>query len=90
MTATLKKEQRLGPEDVRPPLQVFIQAKLVYKGTLLEVRESMEKQLGEASNFKTKAKLSTYILEINKEINRIDSGIEINMGRVKRSYLRSI
>jgi hypothetical protein len=90
MTEKNKDEKVVGPEDVRPPFQAFIQAQLVYKGSLLEVRDTLEKQRSEAESKGSRRKLTALLLEVNNELGRIEPSIEKKMERVKKERLRPV
>ena len=83
-------DREVGSEDVRPPLQNFLQAQLVYKGALLEVRDKITAQQEKAKGRGPKRKLSRLLVEIQAELGRVEPSIESKQERVKRERLRPV
>lgn len=81
-------KETISPEDVRPVLQSFLQAQLIYKGLLLDTRNLLTKHLAEATSDKAKKHLSLIFQDLKKELKRIDLAIPIKEESIKKGRLR--
>jgi hypothetical protein len=84
------KNVPVGPEDIRPVLQEFLQGQLVYKGVLLAVREKANTQREKAKARGTKTKLSRLLVEVQTELGRVEPGIDSKQEKIKRERLRPV
>lgn len=80
--------EAVGPEDLRPLYQSYLQAQLVYKGKLQETRDKVTEQLKSILDREARKRALVLLEDVKRELKKMDLGIKVREDAIKKGHLR--